>query len=56
MAVLQTGVWRVRPGKTQEFLVNVASARQSGRFGRPNRDRVVDRCAHRLGLIWPTPL
>ena len=28
MAVLQTGVWRVRPGKTQEFLANVATAKK----------------------------
>jgi hypothetical protein len=28
MAVLQTSVWKVRPGKTQVFLENVATARK----------------------------
>jgi len=28
MAVLQTSVWRVRPGKTQSFLENVAAGRK----------------------------
>jgi len=28
MAVLQTSVWKVRPGKTQNFLENVATGRK----------------------------
>ncbi len=28
MAVVQRATWKVRPGKTQEFLANVATARK----------------------------
>lgn len=28
MAILQTSVWKVRPGRTQSFLENVATARK----------------------------